>query len=236
MRRAEGCRVCPHCRGSLARGWIETCRGCGLAWDLTERSGTPVAADPAPRARLAFPPSFGELWWRAIGCCVLFSAGGLALTAPIYYVPGGDALVVLAALVGVPLGLILIGPALVMLAHNVLRIVLPERIESAGDVVRLRIARRVRRSDAWIAKAAIRGVEVRGWQRGLQEVWLVLASGAACRVSGVHVPLEAHRLAAKIGSVLASREVVARAALPAATSSRRSYRRSARGAAREARP
>jgi hypothetical protein len=235
MRRAERCSVCPHCHRPLPPGWKQTCRHCGLEWDLVERRGTPVAASPAPRARLAIRPSLAELWWRATACCVLFGLGWFALTGPIYCVPGGQALVVLAALVGVPLGLVLIAPALAVLGHTVLRIVLPERIESAGDVIHLRIVRSVRRSDAWIAKAAIRAVELRGWQLGMQQVWLVLASGAACRVSGAQMPLEAHRFAAKIGSVLASREVVTRVALPAATSWR-SRRQRARGAAREARP
>ena len=43
-------------------------------------------------------------------------------------------------------------------------------------------ARGVLRTDAWLAKASVCGVELRPWQLGTKEVWLALDSGAACQV------------------------------------------------------
>jgi hypothetical protein len=92
--------------------------------------------------------------------------------------------------------------ALFLFAHGanvLLRFVLPERITSQGDTLRVRVETRYwRRSDARFPRADLAFTELRAWQHGLREVWVVHRSGAAFRVANGSSLEEAESLRAQI--------------------------------------
>ena len=169
----------------------------------------------APLPRVVIRPSLGELLYRAIATWVLVGGGLVTFAAPLGYI-GHPVAVTVATVLAIPLGLILLLPGLAVIGMTALRIVWPERIDSAGDVVRIRAARGLRRTDRWLAKSSVRAVELRSWQGGTRQVWLALDSGEAWQVVEATSEERARQLAARVERVLASSAVAVRRPLPRA--------------------
>jgi hypothetical protein len=172
-----------------------------------------------PLPRLAIRPSLPDLVCTAIVSSILIACGLAGFAAPLGYL-GHPVAAVVVAVIAIPLGLMLLLPGLAVIGITALRIARPVRVDSAGDVVRIRAARGVLRTDVWLAKASIRGVELRPWQLGTKEVWLALHTGAACQVVEAISVERARELAARIERVLASTAVAVRRPLPRARACR----------------
>jgi hypothetical protein len=90
-----------------------------------------------------------------------------------------------------------------VIARIVLLWLVPVRLRRQGDQIELRAIRDFsKRTSATFSLEALAAVELRPWQLGLQEVWLVHREGAAFRVTEALPAEEAEQSVQQIRGLL----------------------------------
>lgn len=205
---------CPLCVVSLGqhpyrhapdRAFRGKCHRCGLVWieatpdawvRHSDADASPGPSDPS--LPLVVRPGLGG--WFLIYGLVAFICSAIALG---FIVEASTGTLTwyqwVAFVVCVPVCLLVTVATLRECTSALLRLVFPARLDGSGDVIWVRVESGWgRRTDARVEKSAIRGVELRRWQHGLQEIWVTHESGLAFRAFGPRMPEEAQALRARI--------------------------------------
>lgn len=180
--------ACPLCAVPLGK-WTRTCRRCGLWWrddgGWLDEPARPVAPGPGPLVRIAHPPSGVFLWALALTIPLMVLGLGAWF---LFLVEGRVTWVAVLGLVYGTLGAIGTG-------WIVLRRLAPEHVDASPGGLRVRAERRWgERTDVFLPRERVRGVELRAWQGGSAQVWITLTGGGACCVFGACAPAQARAL------------------------------------------
>jgi hypothetical protein len=145
---------------------------------------------------------------------LLFAGAGAAIAVEVMGRPIGELLdgsmggfLWARTCLGVPLGLLFTAKAVVLLAfaaRTVLRFFVPNVISHEGDAIRVRVASTWgRRTDAWLARAAIDKVDLKANQFAASfDVSISLATGGTIFVAKDAPPPKARRLAAQLEQMI----------------------------------
>jgi hypothetical protein len=203
-------RDCPGCGVPLPSGARPACSGCGLVWDeLSDFGWTHADVDAYDDFRWARGSHTTQPPLRIVrrarfaiaGCGALFLAAFSMLPLGLLYAIMLEAPAMSLGLILVALATFLLGVfCLVAAAQGPFELLVPERIESEDEALRLRVEGGwlFRRTNVLLQRSDIAGLALRDARGGDKEVWLIHTSGAALRVASATPPEEAEALHEKL--------------------------------------
>ena len=211
-------RACAHCDGPASvsyrsprpnSGWRSfwSCERCGLEWcsdpTLREHSQSIVLA-ASDKQSLTWRPSGISLAFVllvllpfALGCLLFVPLGAVIVWGSPSIRDG------LIYIITATLAALFAWFSVQVVARIVLLWLVPVRLRRQGDQIELRAIRDFsKRTSATFSLEALAAVELRPWQLGLQEVWLVHREGAAFRVTEALTAEEAEQSVQQIRGLL----------------------------------